>query len=265
MIIEPLAGPCSAMPACFTTSTYQPGKSSDCFGSLLFAMPLVSQLLAFGGASLRLAEREARNPPFGRASCQQVSLSRSSVTDDLDHDRALRRLSQLDQQDALPHSESQSSVHRRQDYGGCSKDARAGLVPVGAQPGDRSFDVLEQTRLPFVDQQRARRIGGEHRYVAVGDTRFIESLLDVLGEINEGGRRLGHGRTLHLMGSHDRQGLLCPGAGTARLRQIMHRTLPLWATRLRLFCAVRPGPLRGLFHSTEPQSADNPADTMCNS
>src|SRR5688500_16695097 len=64
MIIEPLAGPCSAISARFTTSTYQPGKSSCCLGSLsvLIGAPNASRWRASRCAGLAPRDRSQVAP-----------------------------------------------------------------------------------------------------------------------------------------------------------------------------------------------------------
>src|SRR5680860_1649355 len=116
MTIVPLASPCSAMPARFTTSTYQEGKSSDCL--------------------------EARCVPC-------------SLTHYLDYYRTRPGLGELDQQDPLPRSQSQLALHRRKHQRGRTND-RTPVTERAVQPRHSGLDVLEQSRLPLVGDQRRR-------------------------------------------------------------------------------------------------------------
>src|SRR6187200_3164475 len=85
MIIEPLAGPCSAISARRTTSTYQAGKSSCCVGSLsvLIGAPNASRCAGSGRARLAARHRSqvAPSPSFRTLALRLPSHRRRQALD----------------------------------------------------------------------------------------------------------------------------------------------------------------------------------------
>src|SRR5918996_4483371 len=116
MTIVPRARPCSAMPDCLTTSTYQAGKSSLCLGSLL---PV------------------------------------SSLTNYLDDDTSLLGAIVFYQKHPLPHAEAQPPGDGRQHNRGRTEQGPARGLPPGLHASERSAKIGQEPRLVLVDYQRA--------------------------------------------------------------------------------------------------------------